>query len=158
MSEYEQLHTSGDLDGLIDTMSPEQALLLKQAVVRLSIYYVEQLLPPEELDEGERGCLMAARIWLDSPTPENAEKATMMSIADVYDGGVRYHYYSAIFTDPALTAGADNVKQAIHFASFTIPKGLEQSARQWQLDAALAILQDHKPPPMPPSRTTQEEK
>ena len=148
MSGIQTAYNSGDLEGLIAGMTPAQDLLLKMAVVRQSLYYIEQILPSEEDDEGERGCLTAARIWLADPTPENAQNATWSAAADAIDGGVRYHDYAAIFTEPAMVAGADDARQAIHFAAATIPAGGEQEARQWQLDAALAILQGREVPPL----------
>jgi len=148
MSDIQIAYDSGDLEGLIAGMTPEQDLLLKMAVVRQSLYYVEQILPSEEDDDGERGCLNIARRWLADPTPENAQDAVWYVGADARDGGLRYHDYAPIFVEPATVAGADDAKQAIHFAATTIPAGGEQEARQWQLDAALAILQGREVPPL----------
>ncbi len=147
MIDTQTAYNSGDLEALIAGMTHEQDLLLKMAVVRQSLYYVEQILPSEEDDDGERGCLSVARHWLAEPTRENAQNAAWFVGADAMDGGLRYHDYAPIFVEPATVAGADDAKQAIHFADRTIPAGGEQDARQWQLDAALAILQGREVPP-----------
>lgn len=147
MADMRRFYDAGDLDALVEGMTAEQDLLMKMAAVRQAIWYVEQILPTEEEDEGERGCLAVARGWLDEPTPENAERVGLYVAADAIDGGVRYHDYPAIFNDPALVASADNAKLAIHFTAFTVSKGREQEAKQWQLDVALAILQGREIPP-----------
>jgi hypothetical protein len=128
------------LETLCDRMKPAQQLCFKQAMVRQTIHYVAQRLPAEADDCGERGFIEIAQDWLDSPTAENAKRASTAAIFDCVDGGVRYFDYGDYFLEPAWAAGAiDGVTAARSGLVAAIDR--EAIVRQWQVATAEAILQ-----------------
>lgn len=144
MNNYPEHDRLNDLNELVNRMSEKQQLRFKQAIVRQTIYYVSKQLPPEEHDEGERNFILCANQWLEQPTEKNAEKAKIAAIADCIDGGVRYFDYSEYFHEPAWAAGSDAHEAAQH--ALTAAKTDLQYATQWQIKAALAILNNEDPP------------
>lgn len=131
---------SNALESLFSRMTSEQQLCFKQAVVQQTIYYVTQHLPPKDKDDGERNFIWAAEKWIDEPTRENSDFANAMVTADLIDGGARNRDYPSYFLTPAEAAGAND---AIHATSYARQAAGNQteSARQWQIAAAEAILQ-----------------
>jgi hypothetical protein len=136
-----------ELEGLVQAMTPSQKLRFKQAVVRQSIYFVSKRLPPEGDDEGHRDGIRAATNWLNDPTEEKARAATLFAAASCWDGGVRYHDYTADFLDPAWTAGEADVCRAASHAANSAPTLEREAARQWQIASAQAISRDDEPLP-----------
>jgi hypothetical protein len=133
-------YETGDLQKLVESMDDRQQLAFKMAVVRQTIYYVSQYLPPEDRDEGQRSFIHLAQNWLDCPTEEKARSAAICASFDCVDGGVRYFDYSDYFLEPAWAA-SHNAYDAISCA-LTAAKENAPSAKKWQLETALAILDD----------------
>jgi hypothetical protein len=137
-----------ELEGLVQAMTPSQKLRFKQAVVRQAIYFVSKRLPPEAQDEGHRDGILAATNWLNEPTEDKAEAATMFAASSCWDGGVRYHDFPAEFLDPAWAAGETDAYKAAYHAAKSAPLTEREAARQWQLASALAILRDEEALPL----------
>jgi hypothetical protein len=133
---------------LSSLMTPDRQFRLKHACVRQALHCMEVRLPPPSEDDGERGCLLMARLWLDEPTPENTLRAGYFVTAELMDGGARYHDYSKDFLEPASAAGSDLPEHAAKCALSAALPYQRESARQWQLAVALAILQDKDLPPL----------
>jgi hypothetical protein len=134
------------LYGLISRMTPGQQFRLKYAFVQQTLHYMEARLPPPSEDDGERGCLMIAQQWLDEPTNEHALWAVYYVGADAMDGGARYDDYSKDFLEPACAAGSDLPEHAASCALRAALPAQLASARQWQIEAALAILEGKELP------------
>lgn len=132
------------LEGLVKVMREKQQLSFKQAVVRQTIYYVSKQLPPEEQDNGERYFISLANKWLDQPTQENAEKASMGVVCDYIDGGMRYFDYPSYFLAPAEAAGSSTYGATQ--SALTASGNDSRAAYQWQITAAWAILNNQEPP------------
>lgn len=130
--------------GLVKVMSEKQQLSFKQAVVRQTIYYVSKQLPLEEKDNGQRYFISLAHQWLDHPTEENAEKASMGVACDYIDGGMRYFDYPSYFLAPAEAAGSS--AYGATQCALTASENDSQAAYQWQITAAWAILNNQEPP------------
>ena len=126
---------------LSSLMTPDQQFQLKYACVRQALHYMEARLPPPSEDEGERGCLQIAQLWLDEPTVENALRAVYYVGADAMDGGARYDDYSKDFLEPASAAGSDLPEHAARCALAAALPHQRASARQWQIEVAHAILE-----------------
>jgi hypothetical protein len=139
-------YQAGDLEALIGLMSGEQGFRFKQAVVRQAVHYIEGRLPPEDEDEGESSGVTFARRWLENPTDENAHAAGAYAYFDAMDGGVRNHDYPDIYNEPAWAAAYDDLASVASATLRTAPAGQEVAARQWQVEAAWAILQGNEPP------------
>lgn len=139
-----------ELEALIARMNDEQDLLFRMAVVRQAIHYVERILPPESEDEGERGCLNVARAWLSEPTPEKSKSMLWWVVAESIDGGLRYHDYAPIFTEPAWIASAEDAGRAIKYAEKVIPENEIDEAKRWQIEAARAISEGRDIPALAP--------
>lgn len=139
---------SGKLAELIQAMTPPQQLCFKQAVVRQAIYFVSRDLPPEAEDEGHRDGIQAALNWLNEPTDEQAQAATVFAASSCWDGGVRYHDYPASFLNPAWTAGQTDVVKAALQAINSAPLPERDAAYQWQVATAQAILQGQEVLPL----------
>jgi hypothetical protein len=139
---------SDELGRLVQAMTSSQKLRFKQAVVRQSIYFVSKRLPPEAEDEGHRDGILVATNWLNEPTAEKAEAATMFAASSCWDGGVRYHDYTADFLDPAWTAGETDVYKAAYHAANSAPLVERALARQWQIACAQAILRGEETLPL----------
>jgi hypothetical protein len=135
-----------ELEALLQAMTPSQKLSFKQALVRQAIYFVSKRLPPEEQDEGHRDGILAATNWLNEPTEEKAQDATLFAASSCWDGGVRYHDFPAEFLDPAWTAGETDVCQAASFAANSAPPSEREEARRWQIASAQAISRGEDPP------------
>ena len=132
------------LEGLVKVMREKQQLSFKQAVVRQTIHYVSKQLPPEEQDNGERYFISLANKWLDQPTQENAEKASMGVACDYIDGGMRYFDYPSYFLTPAEAAGSS--AYGATQSALTASGNDSRAAYQWQITAAWAILNNKEPP------------
>ncbi|MEG4987211.1 hypothetical protein QUB08_15775 [Microcoleus sp. BR0-C5] len=132
------------LEGLVKVMREKQQLSFKQAVVRQTIYYVSKQLPREEQDKGERYFISLANKWIEQPTQENAEKASMGVACDYIDGGMRYFDYPSYFLAPA-EAAASSAYGATECA-LTASGNDSRAAYQWQITAAWAILNNKEPP------------
>jgi hypothetical protein len=136
-----------ELEPLVCRLSDDQQLLLRQAMVRQSLFYVSKALPPEGLDEGHRlGCLLAAR-WLDCPTDEVARDICIWAGGECRDGGVRYFDYPEYFLGPVWVVGATDLDAASHLAARTAPESERGAAVAWQISAVRAIAKGQDPPP-----------
>jgi hypothetical protein len=134
-------------------MTDEQIFAFKYAMVRQAVYYAEELLPPEEEDDGERGCISVARSWLEQPTPEVARDAVIFATMEGVDGGLRYFDYDPLFIEPVEAAGValshtDIVRAARHARNAAGDQHSAEALR-WQLDSARAILHGEDVPPLP---------
>ncbi|MEG4217725.1 hypothetical protein QUA27_20715 [Microcoleus sp. Pol14C6] len=132
------------LEGLVKVMREKQQLSFKQAVVRQTIYYVSKQLPREEQDNGERYFISLANKWIEQPTQENAQKASMGVACDYIDGGMRYFDYPSYFLTPAEAAGS-SAYDATQCA-LTASGNDSRAAYEWQITAAWAILNNKEPP------------
>ena len=137
-----------ELEGLVDQMTPEQALHFKKAVVRQAIHYVTRQLPPEEEDDGHRTGIRTAIDWLNDPTEERAHAATMYGVSECWDGGVRYHDYPLSFLDPLWAAGEKDPYRAASYIIISAPEDERKALRNWQQESARAILREDEPPPL----------
>jgi hypothetical protein len=144
---------AGDLEKLIDLMTEPQQFDFKYAVVRQAVHFTEMQLPPKEDDDGERSAMGMAQRWLNDPTPQNAHDALMFVVAEYMDGGLRYSDYGRVFAEPAEAVicdkGTSELVRAAGHARNTATPGQDEAALRWQLDVALAILQENPPPPLP---------
>jgi len=138
---------SHELDELVEVMTVDQRLRFKQALVRQTIHFVSKLLPPEE-DDGHRSGILAAMNWLNEPTEEKAQAANVYGVSECWDGGVRYHDYPLVFLDPAWAAGESDLCRAAGYGINSVPAEEREAARQWQIEAARAVLRDDEPPPL----------
>ena len=129
-----------ELYRLSSLMTPDQQFRLKHACVRQALHHMEARLPPPSEDQGERGCLQIARLWLDEPTPENTLRAVYYVGADSMDGGARYDDYSKDFLEPASAAGSDLPEHAAKCALSAALPHQRAVARRWQLEVARAII------------------
>jgi hypothetical protein len=141
-----EAYLAGDLEALIGLMTGEQGFCFKQAMVRQAVHHVEGVMPPEEEDEGESSGVEFARRWLEQPTDENAYAAGAYAYFDAMDGGVRNHDYPKLYNEPAWAAAYDDLALVANTALRTAPAGQEVAARQWQVEAAWAILQSRELP------------
>ncbi|MEG4092556.1 hypothetical protein [Microcoleus sp. Pol12B4] len=132
------------LEGLVKVMREKQQLSFKQAVVRQTIYYVSKQLPREEQDKGERYFISLANKWIEQPTQENAEKASMGVACDYIDGGMRYFDYPSYFLTPAEAAGSS--AYGATQCALTASGNDSRVAYEWQITAAWAILNNKEPP------------
>lgn len=132
----------------MQAMTADQRLRFKQAVVRQAIHFVSRLLPPEEDDDGHRSGILAAMNWLNEPTEEQAQAATMYGVSECWDGGVRHHDYPLVFQNPAWAAGEGNLCRAAEYGIHSAPAEEREAARQWQIASARAILRGDEPPPL----------
>ena len=137
-----------ELAALLDAMTPDQRLRFKQAVVRQTIHFVSRLLPPDDEDDGHRTGILLALDWLNEPTDEKAHAATMSGVAECWDGGVRYHDYPLLFLDPAWAAGESDLGRAAEYGVRSAPAAERETAREWQMESARAILRNDEPPPL----------
>lgn len=137
-----------ELGELLEAMSVDQKLRFKQAVVRQTIHFISQLLPPEEEDDGDRSGIWAATSWLNEPTEEKAHAATMYGVGECWDGGVRNHDYPLAFLNPAWAAGESDLPRAAGYGVDSAPAAEREAALQWQIEAARFILRDEEPPPL----------
>jgi hypothetical protein len=149
-----EAYRAGDLENLIDLMTEAQQFDFKYAMVRQAVHFTEMQLPPKEEDDGERSAIGMAQRWLDDPTPQNAHDALMFIVAEYMDGGLRYSDYGRVFAEPAEAVtcepGTSSMTRAAGHARNTAIPGQDEAALGWQLDVALAILQDRPIPPLAP--------
>lgn len=138
----------GDVEELVKWMTSAQRLRFKQGVVAQTIHFVSKLLPPEADDDGHRKGIQAAIRWLREPSDEVARDATFLTVAECWDGGVRYYDYPAHFLEPAWAAGETDVCKAARFAVNTAPPAEREAALRWQIESAQAILRGAEPPPL----------
>lgn len=137
---------SDNLEELVNRMNKQQQLNFKKAVVRQTIDYVSQCLPTKENDQGERWFIDIAHRWLEEPTDERAEKASLAVAADYIDGGMRYFDYPAYFLEPALAAGASAYGASRH--ALAAAEAASLTAHQWQMNVAWAIVNNEDIPPL----------
>jgi hypothetical protein len=104
------------LRDLLGRLSLHQLACFKQVVVRQALWHVTKLLPPEDVDDGQRGAIAAATRWLAQPTEENAKAAAMYAVFECVDGGVRYFDYPDLFLQPAWVVGAESAEEAARLA------------------------------------------
>jgi len=153
MNAATEAYQAGDIEKLIGIMTEAQLFSFKYAIVRQAVYYAERILPPEEEDDGERGCISVARSWLEQPTPEVARDSLIFATMEGVDGGLRYFDYDPLFIEPVEAAGValsptDIVRAAKH-ARRAARDEHHVEALRWQLDSAWAILQGDDIPPLP---------
>jgi hypothetical protein len=139
-------YRAGDLEKLIGLMTEAQQFSFKYAMVRQAVHFTEMLLPSEENDDGERGAIGMAQCWLDDPTPKNEHDALMFIVSEYVDGGLRYSDYGRVFIEPAEAVSCEQstpgmVRAALHARNSATLDQAEVALR-WQLDVALAILQE----------------
>lgn len=133
------------LEPLMAKLDAEQQLQLRQALVRQTIHYVSQRLPPEELDDGHRqGCDRAAH-WLENPTAEVAFNASAWATGECWDGGVRYSDYPLYFLEPVFVLEATDLDDVARLAAQTAPESDRAAAVDWQIAAVRAIVQGQEP-------------
>lgn len=128
------------LERLATLMTEAQQLRFKYAVVQQAVANIERRLPPEDDDDGERGALNEARRWLADPTPEIAKDILIHIVFEYMDGGLRYSDYSRDFIRPAEAVAFSSVTDAARDTLALIPEAEQTAARQWQVEAAAAIL------------------
>lgn len=84
-------YQAGNLDALIQQMTPAQQLRFRQALVAQALPYAEQALPPDSPGyEPERASLAAARRWLADPRPELEDLPLQILVESAH---VSVHYY-----------------------------------------------------------------
>jgi hypothetical protein len=135
---------ANELERLLKAMNSDQKLRFKQAVVRQAIYFVSKRLPPENEDDGHRHCIRVASDWLNEPTEQNARDAATYAISECWDGGARYDDYPRVFLGPVYAVAFDGYDSAQR-AMYTVPPTEQETARQWQIASAQAILRDQEP-------------
>lgn len=132
---------------LVNRLSVQQQLCLRQALVRQAICFVTKALPPEALDEGHSlGCRWAAR-WLDCSTEEVARDVCVAAAGECVDGGVRHDDYSEYFLTPVFVLGASDLDAAARLAVESAPAAERGLAFTWQIAAAQAIARGQALPP-----------
>jgi len=156
------------LRALLNPMNEQQSFRFKQAAIRQAMHYVEEMLPPEEEDDGHRIGITMARRWLAEPTEEVALAAIRIASSESIDGGARYFDYPDYLLSPAFAAGAKDAWEAAHSAFWA---GMEAerhrmfhtnkrwgeegqhtaaiakyAALEWQIAAAQAILRNSELP------------
>jgi len=139
---------SGEIEALAQTMTSAQRLRYKQAVVAQAIHFVSKLLPSEADDDGHRKGIQAAIRWLREPSDEVARDAIFLTVAECWDGGVRYYDYPVYFLDPARAAGETDVCKAARLAVNTAPPAERDAALRWQIESAQAISRGAEPRPL----------
>jgi hypothetical protein len=136
-----------EVEPLVNRLTAEQQLRLRQALVRQAIRYVARALPPKELDKGHRlGCLLAAG-WLDRPTAKEAREVCTCAAGECWDGGVRYWDYPEYFLSPVWVIGATDLDAAARLAAETAPEPERAAAVAWQIAAVRALARGQEPPP-----------
>jgi hypothetical protein len=132
------------LEPLVSKLNAEQQLQLRQALVRQTIYYVSQGLPPKESDDGHRqGCDRATE-WLETPTAEVAHNAYMWAVGECWDGGMRYSDYPEYCLFP-VWALKEELDAAAAYAIRVAPESDRAAAVDWQIAAVRAIVQGQEP-------------
>jgi hypothetical protein len=134
------------LKSLLQSMTEDQQLSFKKAVVRQAIHYVSKKLPPKSADEGHSWGILAATRWLNEPTKEVAIDVVQFATGECWDGGVRYHDYPAEFLDPAWVVGGTDIDESARFALQSVPKPDQEDALRWQIASAQAILRSEEVP------------
>ncbi|NJK43552.1 MAG: hypothetical protein HC933_04140 [Pleurocapsa sp. SU_196_0] len=138
---------SDELERLLQTMTLEQQLRFKQAVVRQAIHFVAKRLPPTNEDDGHRSCLRVATDWLNEPTEQKARDAATYAVSECWDGGARYDDYPRVFLEPVYAVAFDGWDSAQR-AMYCVPQAEQEAARQWQIASAHAIGRDQEPLPL----------
>ncbi len=129
------------LEPLVSQLNEEQQIQLRQALVRQTIHYVSQRLPPEDLDDGHKqGCDRAAH-WLENPTAEVAFNASAWATGECWDGGVRYSDYPLYFLEPVFVLEAADLDDVARLAAKTAPESDRDAVIEWQIAAVQAIMQ-----------------
>lgn len=141
-----------NLDALIAHLSEPQTAEFRRALIRQSIALLEPRLPPSDQTWGEYMGIHTARQWLDNPAAVDLKRAVAAAQMDILDGNVRYFDYSEVMHYPIFAIDAPDLAKAAQWVRY-IAKGLGlvggvDSAHQWQLDAAWALITDHPLPPI----------
>lgn len=163
-------YLAGSLRTLIDALDEDREAHLRMAFLRLGIHLAESWLRYED-GMPELRALNAIRRWADHPdsdTPPDAYAILTNPLPDEWAAvqpgqisaqGVTLLHLEAVITSPRLSLvhtyplAALNLRLAqarrSHTESETPIEKARSRAKQWQLDAAWALLHGKEPPPYP---------